>query len=270
MTSGRTTTGMQHDEATGRDGASSGAGEGAGAGPATDAGTAVRLVDVHKRYPLGDTEVHALRGISLSLREGDFVSVAGPSGSGKSTLLNLLGCIDVASSGTVEVAGADTATLSDRAITKLRRETIGFIFQSFNLIPVLSVTENIELPLLLGGTPPPRSERRAWIDELVEAVGLSSWRRHRPSQLSGGQRQRVAIARALATHPRIVLADEPTANLDSATGESIIELMKRINAEFATTFVFSTHDPSIVSIADHVIRLHDGEVVEDVRNGVRA
>lgn len=225
----------------------------------------VQLADVHKRYPLGNNEVHALKGISFAIREGDFVSIAGPSGSGKSTILNLIGCIDVASSGTVVVEGQDTADLNDRQITRLRHQTIGFIFQSFNLMPVLDVYENIELPLLLNGKAPPRRERREYVDYLVREVGLEEWRKHRPGELSGGQRQRVAIARSLVTKPKIVLADEPTANLDSTTGTAIIELMKRVSAEHNTTFVFSTHDPAIVDIADHIVHLHDGEVESDTR-----
>lgn len=226
---------------------------------------AVRLSGVHKIYPLGSTEVHALKGVDISIREGDFASIAGPSGSGKSTILNLIGCIDVPSRGTVEVVSNDTSRLSDRRITRLRHEAIGFIFQSFNLMPVLNVFENVEFPLLIAGGAPPRAERREYVDFLIEEVGLTDWRRHRPSELSGGQRQRVAIARALATRPRIVLADEPTANLDSATGNAIIELMKKINHELHTTFIFSTHDATIVEIADHVIRLHDGAVTEESR-----
>ena len=229
---------------------------------------AVRLKNVHKVYALGRTEVPAVRGVSLSIKEGDFASIAGPSGSGKSTILNLIGCIDVPTSGIVEVTGRETSSLNDREITRLRHKVVGFIFQSFNLIPVLNVFENVEFPLLLGSKPPPKAERREYVDFLIEAVGLADWRGHRSNELSGGQRQRVAIARALATKPRIVLADEPTANLDSKTGSDIIELMKKINAELATTFIFSTHDPSIVSIADHVIRLHDGEISDDSRAGV--
>jgi putative ABC transport system ATP-binding protein len=227
---------------------------------------AARLSDVHKTYMLGSTEVHALSGVDLTIRQGDFASIAGPSGSGKSTILNLIGCIDVPTRGTVEVVGENTSTLRDRAITRLRHRAIGFIFQSFNLMPVLDVAENVEFPLLIAGGAPPRRERREYVDYLIEAVGLSDWRRHKPSELSGGQRQRVAIARALVTRPQIVLADEPTANLDSATGEAIIELMKTINHELRTTFIFSTHDSTIVGIADHVIRLHDGAVVGEERH----
>ena len=232
----------------------------------TDTVAATEMEGVWKIYHLGKTEVPALKGIGLSIKEGDFATIAGPSGSGKSTLLNLIGCIDVPSSGTVRVAGHDTSTLNDRRITRLRHRTIGFIFQSFNLMPVLNVFENVEFPLLLGGKTPPKAERREYTNYLIEQVGLSEWRRHRPSELSGGQRQRVAIARALVTRPQIVLADEPTANLDSKTGTAIIELMKEINTELATTFIFSTHDPSIVEIADHIVHLHDGEVTDETRH----
>lgn len=226
-------------------------------------GFAVQLSDVWKIYALGETKVEAVKGVSMAIAQGDFATIAGPSGSGKTTILNLIGCIDVATEGRVEVAGYDTAQLNDRAITRLRHKTIGFIFQSFNLVPVLNVFENVELPLLLGPKAPPKSERRDYVSFLMEEVGLAGWRKHRPSELSGGQRQRVAIARALVTKPQIVLADEPTANLDSKTGTSIIELMKRINSELSTTFIFSSHDPTIVEIADHIIRLQDGSVVED-------
>ena len=228
----------------------------------------VTLENVKKIYPLGKTEVHAVKGVSFEIEKGDFISIAGPSGSGKSTILNLIGCIDVPTEGTVTINGQVTNGLSDREITELRHQVIGFIFQSFNLVPVLNVYENIEFPLLLGRkklSKQAQAEARQYIDHLVEAVGLTNWRKHRPNELSGGQRQRVAIARALAVRPQIVLADEPTANLDSQTGEDIIELMKRINRELETTFIFSTHDASIVSIADHVIRLKDGLVTENVR-----
>jgi putative ABC transport system ATP-binding protein len=225
----------------------------------------VRLEKAHKVYPLGKTEVHAVKGVSFEIEEGDFISIAGPSGSGKSTILNLIGCIDTPTEGEVSIDGTVTSGLTDVEITTLRHKVLGFIFQSFNLVPVLNVYENIEFPLLLGRAVPPKGERREWIEYLVDEVGLDQWMKHRPSELSGGQRQRVAIARALVTKPRIVLADEPTANLDSATGETIIGLMKKVNADLGTTFIFSTHDPSIVTIADHVIRLHDGEVVADSR-----
>ena len=221
----------------------------------------VHLENVTKTYPMGEVNVKALRGIDLTIREGDFVAVAGPSGAGKTTIMNMIGLIDQPTSGTVQIAGQDTGSLDDRALTDLRREKLGFIFQSFNLLPVLNVSENIELPLLLGDHPLPAAERKEWVDYLTGEVGLSQWKNHRPGELSGGQRQRVAIARALAGKPRIVIADEPTANLDSATGASILNLMKKINARQKTTFIFSTHDEVIRKMADHVIQLRDGQIV---------
>jgi putative ABC transport system ATP-binding protein len=225
----------------------------------------VSLKDVKKTYPLGKTEVHAVRGVSFDITRGDFISIAGPSGSGKSTILNMIGCIDVPTSGSVELNGHLTSTLSDREITRLRHKFIGFIFQSFNLIPVLTVYENIEFPLLLGKETTAAESRREWVNHLIEQVGLREWSGHRPNELSGGQRQRVAIARALVTKPELVLADEPTANLDSETSEAIIELMKKINRDMKTTFIFSTHDPSIVELAEHIIRLRDGLIQEEYR-----
>ena len=225
----------------------------------------VRLEEVHKVYPLGETQVRAVNGVTFSIERGDFISIAGPSGSGKSTILNMIGCIDTPTEGTVYIDDRPTSGLGDREITRLRHRFIGFIFQSFNLVPVLNVFENVEFPLLLGRESIPKNERTEYVDFLIEEVGLTRWRTHRPNELSGGQRQRVAIARALVTKPQIVLADEPTANLDSRTGGDIIELMKKINRELDTTFIFSTHDPSIVEIADHIIRLQDGLVIEDRR-----
>ena len=228
----------------------------------------VQLTDVRKDYALGNVIVPALRGVSLSIEQGEFISIAGRSGSGKTTILNLIGCIDTPTAGTVTVNGQVTGSLRERALTNLRHAHIGFIFQSFNLLPVLNVFENVEFPMLLGegGVPDP-AERRRRVEDLVEQVGLADHLRHRPNELSGGQRQRVAIARALVTRPALVLADEPTANLDSKTGEQIIELMKRINAERGSTFVFSTHDAKVVAIANHVIRLEDGVVVADEHRG---
>jgi putative ABC transport system ATP-binding protein len=230
----------------------------------------VTLKDVHKVYPLGKTEVHAVQGVSFDIEEGDFISIAGPSGSGKSTILNMIGCIDVPTSGAVIIDGTVTNDLSDKEITTLRHKALGFIFQSFNLVPVLNVYENIEFPLLLGKDVPAKAQRSEWIEYIVGEVGLHRWINHKPNELSGGQRQRVAIARALATKPRIVLADEPTANLDSKTGEQIIGLMKQVNKELGTTFIFSTHDHTIVDIADHVIRLQDGTVVTNERREAHA
>ncbi|MBN1523211.1 MAG: ABC transporter ATP-binding protein [Spirochaetales bacterium] len=225
----------------------------------------ISLHDVTKDYPLGKTVVHALKGVSCEIQRGEFITIAGPSGSGKSTILNMIGCIDTPSSGNVKINGTDTSALSDKSLTQLRHQVLGFIFQSFNLIPVLNVYENIEFPLLIGKNGMHPSEKKTWINTLIREVGLDSWKTHRPSELSGGQRQRVAIARALATRPEIVLADEPTANLDSETGETIINLMKKMNHEFKTTFIFSTHDNMIVEIADHVIRLKDGIITENSR-----
>lgn len=225
----------------------------------------IELKDVKKTYPLGKVQVEAVKGVSFCIERGDFISIAGPSGSGKTTILNMIGLIDTPTSGEVYIEGQPISGLNDRQLTTLRHDTIGFIFQSFNLIPVLNVYENIEFPLLLGKSPMSKKERDDWITYLISEVGLSEWIRHKPNELSGGQRQRVAIARALVTKPKIVLADEPTANLDSTTGEQIIELMKKINRELDTTFIFSTHDIKIVDIADHVIRLRDGLVTENYR-----
>ncbi len=222
---------------------------------------AVRVDHVSKVYPLGKTEVKALTDISLTIQEGEFATIAGPSGCGKSTMLNLIGCMDTPTQGEVMIDGKPIAKLTDAQLTSLRLEKLGFIFQSFNLIPVLSVYQNVEFPLLLQGghTPKQRQDR---IDRLLSEVGLTEQRNQRSNELSGGQRQRVAIARALVTSPRIVLADEPTANLDSATGERIIDLMKRVNQTHKTTFIFSTHDPQVIKHASRVIRLKDGRLAD--------
>ena len=220
---------------------------------------AVDVEDVTKEYDLGRTKVPALRGVSLHVQAGEFMAVAGPSGSGKSTLLNLIGCLDRPTSGRVRIGGQDVAALDDNALSDLRARTIGFIFQTFNLIPVLSALENVEFPLLFrGGDHGGRSRALA----ALEAVGLRDFARHRPDELSGGQRQRVAVARALVTDPALVLADEPTANLDSPTGETIIDLMLDINRRAGTTFVFSTHDPKVMTHAQRVVRLADGLLEE--------
>lgn len=225
----------------------------------------IELQSVKKVYPLGKIEVHAVKGVSFEINKGDFVSIAGPSGSGKSTILNMIGCIDVPTDGLVSIEGVETGTLSDKEITSLRHKTLGFIFQSFNLIPVLNIYENIEFPLLLGKSEMSKSEQQEWVNYLIGEVGLTKWATHRPNELSGGQRQRVAIARALVTKPKVIMADEPTANLDSETGEAIINLMKKMNRDLDTTFIFSTHDPDIVSIADHVIKLQDGLIKKNYR-----
>jgi putative ABC transport system ATP-binding protein len=219
----------------------------------------VRFKHVFKEYPLGAHKVQALTDINLSISSGVFLAIAGPSGSGKSTLLNLIGCIDTPTSGQVIVAGHDVTGKTPDALAELRARTVGFIFQTFNLFPVLTAEENVEYPLLQ--MPEVRKkERRARARELLEIVMLSKFARHRPSQLSGGQRQRVAIARALVTRPQIVLADEPTANLDHKTGEGILALMKTINKKLGTTFIFSTHDQRVIDVADHYIGIEDGQV----------
>ncbi len=222
----------------------------------------VELKDVVKDYPLGKVTVRALQQVNLALDRGEFTVIAGPSGSGKTTLLNLVGGIDVPTSGEVFIDGRETSLLSDGALTALRLQKLGFIFQSFNLINVLDVVQNVEFPLLLQGGLT-RAERRARVHGLIERVGLTGQVRQRPGELSGGQRQRVAIARALVTRPAIVLADEPTANLDSATGNDIIELMREINRADHTTFIFSTHDPEVMKRADRVVPILDGRVEAD-------
>ncbi len=220
----------------------------------------VELVDVKKFYMLGETRVDALRGVNLSINEGEFLAIAGPSGSGKSTMLNMFGCIDVPSEGTVRIAGTETGKMSDKELTRYRRTKISFIFQSFNLIPVLNVYENIEFPLLLQRSIG-KKEREQRVMKAIEEVGLLDRMKNKSAELSGGQRQRVAIARALVTRPLIVLADEPTANLDSETGRKIIDLMRDINATDKTTFVFSTHDGNIMKEARRVVHIMDGRIV---------
>jgi putative ABC transport system ATP-binding protein len=219
----------------------------------------IELKDVKKDYPLGATTVHALRGVDLAIPEGDFISIIGPSGSGKTTLLNIVGCIDHASTGLVKIHDQDVTTYTDRQLTDLRLHTIGFIFQTFNLIPVLTTRENVEFPLLLMKKEAlSKKEIRSRAEKLIEEVGLKDQVNQKPFELSGGQRQRVAIARALVTRPTIVLADEPTANLDSETGDMILRLMKELNVVEKTTFVFSTHDPDILKYANGVVKIKDG------------
>jgi putative ABC transport system ATP-binding protein len=222
--------------------------------------TAVRLHDVAKTYQAGEVEVPALRGITIDIPYHRFSMVIGASGSGKSTLLNLIGCIDTPTRGAVEVCGQAVRALDDDALADFRAKNIGFIFQTFSLVPVLTAYENVEYPLVLVGAP--EAERRRRTNEVLEAVGLSGSARRRPNELSGGQRQRVAIARALVKAPQIVLADEPTANLDSQTGASIIDLMRRVQAESRTTFVFATHDQQLMSQADEIFVIRDGTLVE--------
>ena len=221
----------------------------------------VAVRNVVKEYRLGKVVVPALREVSLDVAQGEFLSIAGPSGSGKTTLLNLVGCVDTPTSGTVEVAGRNTSSLTERQLTDLRLHHLGFIFQSFNLVNVLTVFQNVEFPLLLQGKISAQ-ERRRRVDELLDQVGLKEHTRHRPNELSGGQRQRVAVARALVTRPQIVLADEPTANLDSETGARLIDLMREMNRKQGTTFIFSTHDAKVMAHASAVVKLADGKIVE--------
>lgn len=219
----------------------------------------VRIEHVSKDYLLGDQKVQALKDITLSFDPGVFLAIAGPSGSGKTTLLNLIGCIDTPTSGKIFINDQDVSGRSPDQLADLRGRTIGFIFQTFNLLPVLSAAENVEYPLLQRSDIS-RTERAKRVAYFLDIVGLSKFSDHRPNQLSGGQRQRVAIARALAIRPSIVLADEPTANLDHKTGEEILLLMKQINRSFKTTFIFSTHDKRVIAKADRLIRVEDGEV----------
>ena len=219
----------------------------------------VRIEHVHKDYLLGDQKVQALKDITLSFDPGVFLAIAGPSGSGKTTLLNLIGCIDTPISGKIYINDTDVSGKTPDQLADLRNRTIGFIFQTFNLLPVLTAAENVEYPLLQRKDVT-AEERKKRIAYFLDIVGLSKFAEHRPNQLSGGQRQRVAIARALAILPSIVLADEPTANLDHKTGEEILNLMKQINRAFNTTFIFSTHDKRVISKADRLVRVEDGEV----------
>jgi putative ABC transport system ATP-binding protein len=225
-----------------------------------DEGAAVRLRGVAKSYGANGIEVQALRGITFDIPYHRFSMVVGASGSGKSTLLNLIGCIDAPTRGSVEVCGEPIGRLDDDALADFRARNVGFIFQTFSLIPVLSAYENVEYPLVLVGTP--EAERRRRTNDLLDAVGLGAHAKRRPNELSGGQRQRVAIARALVKAPQVVLADEPTANLDSETGASIVDLMRRVQAESRTTFVFATHDPQLMSHADETFVIRDGTLIE--------
>lgn len=238
----------------------------------------VELRNVSKIYQMEKVAVKAVDNVSFTIEAGNFCAISGPSGSGKSTLLNLIGLTDLPSAGSVILNGIDIydgINLSkthkiplsiDSKLTDLRRNLLGFIFQTFNLIPVLNVYENISIPLHLGDSPAlqnmSKKEQNEWVDYLIETVGLTDWKKHRPSELSGGQRQRVAIARALVTKCPVILADEPTANLDSTNGDQILALMKKINDELKTTFIFSTHDQKIVNMANQVIKIRDGKISE--------
>ncbi|MDP2823178.1 MAG: ABC transporter ATP-binding protein [Sulfuritalea sp.] len=223
----------------------------------------VQATNLAKTYRVGDIDVPAIRGVDFTIEASSFVAFVGPSGSGKSTLLNLVGCLDHPTSGTLKVLDTDIATLDRRAAARFRGENIGFIFQDFNLIPVLTVFENVEYPLRmvqLIGNKWPAEKRRAQVLRLLEAVGMSDQTNKRPDQISGGQKQRVAVARALVSQPKLVLADEPTANLDHDTAYRILELMKKMRDDFGTTFIFSTHDPKIMGAAETTFTLEDGRL----------
>ena len=220
----------------------------------------IELKDVYKIYPMGDETVHALDGVSLSIDQGEFVAIVGSSGSGKSTAMNIIGCLDVPTSGSYHLGGVDVSTMDDDQQAEIRNKMLGFIFQQYNLIPKLSVLENVELPLLYAGVP--AEERRERAIHSLERVGLADKRKHLPSQLSGGQQQRVSIARALAGSPSVILADEPTGVLDSRTGREVLGFLKKLNRE-GDTVVLITHDNSIAVRADRIIRLQDGRIIYD-------
>jgi len=221
----------------------------------------IAVTGVNKTYPLGRIRVQALRDVELTIGRGDFIALAGPSGSGKTTLLNLIGCIDKPDAGRIVIDDVDVTRIPLHRLSTLRRDTLGFIFQTFNLIPVLTAYENVEYPLLLQNVP--RRDRDARVRRWLAEVGLTEQAKQRPDQLSGGQRQRVAIARAMVTEPKLVLADEPTANLDSETAARILDLLADINTRTNCTFVFSTHDPSLIARAERVVRIRDGRIAAD-------
>ncbi|MCX6082591.1 MAG: ABC transporter ATP-binding protein [Chloroflexi bacterium] len=220
-----------------------------------------KIDNVTRKFKIGKVETQALRGVNLSIESGEFTALVGPSGSGKTTLLQLIGCLDQPSTGKIFINGKDVSNLNRNQRADMRRGTIGFVFQFFALIPTLSAYENVELPLLLAGQS--AANRHDRVTKLLEAVGLSDRANNRPDQLSGGQQQRVAIARALATEPSLILADEPTANLDTANGEQVMEIMTRLNQETGVTFVFATHDPRVIKYAKRVVTLRDGLIVAE-------
>jgi putative ABC transport system ATP-binding protein len=229
----------------------------------------IEISKIKKTYKSGETYVHALRGVSLKIDEGEFLSIAGPSGSGKTTLLNLIGCLDSADEGSISIDGDAVAELDKKELSLLRRRKIGFVFQSFNLIPVLTAFENTSFPLSLLGYQ--NTEIREKTMKILKEVGLEEMAHRKPAELSGGQQQRVAVARALIKEPSLVLADEPTANLDSHTGEEILELMHELNRRHGTTFIFSTHDRMVMDYARRLVYLHDGLIRSDkAKNGERA
>ena len=220
-----------------------------------------KLTNVKRTYKIGEVETHALQGVSLTIESGEFTALVGPSGSGKTTLLQLIGCLDQPTSGQIIINGHETTNLNRNKRADLRKGAIGFVFQFFALIPTLTAYENVEMPLLLNGKNP--AERKKRVMELLDAIDMTNRAHHRPDQLSGGQQQRVAVARALSTNPKMILADEPTANLDTENGEQVMEIMKKLNEETGTTFVFATHDPRVIKYAKRVVTLQDGLIVAD-------
>lgn len=223
----------------------------------------VTVRDLKRTYQQGQLDVHALRGVDLDIEPGEFTALMGPSGSGKTTLLNQIGALDTPTSGSVKVDGKELAGMSKAQLSELRLHRIGFVFQAYNLIPVLTASENAEFVLMMRGIP--EAERRQRVRDTLKAVGLEGMEDRRPAELSGGQQQRVAVARAIVGEPALVLADEPTANLDSKTGHELIALMRRLNAELGITFVFATHDPKVMEAATRVVNMVDGEISEDIR-----
>jgi putative ABC transport system ATP-binding protein len=223
----------------------------------------IQVTDIVRTYTQGSHEVHALRGVDLQIEPGEFVALMGPSGSGKTTLLNLIGGLDTPSAGKVEIEGTDISALSGAALSDLRRDRVGFVFQAYNLVPVLNAVENAELVLVLRGDDP--KARRDKAMQTLSEVGLAGKEGRRPAELSGGEQQRVAVARAITGEPALILADEPTANLDSTTGTELIALMRKLNQDKGITFVFATHDPKVMEAADRVVRMEDGRILSDDR-----
>ena len=219
-----------------------------------------KLTDVTRVYTVGEVETHALRGVDLNVGKEEFTTLVGPSGSGKTTLLQLLGCLDMPTAGKVLINGQDATSMNRNERADLRKGTIGFIFQFFALVPTLTAYENVELPMLLMGK---KNNHKSRVMGLLDAVGIANRAKHRPDQMSGGQQQRVAVARALASDPLLILADEPTANLDTENGEQVMEIMKKLNEETSTTFVFATHDPRVIKYAKRVVTLEDGKIIKD-------
>lgn len=227
-----------------------------------------KVINTTRTFKIGEVETQALRGVDLSITNGEFTALVGPSGSGKTTLLQLIGLLDQPTTGSVFINGKEATRLNRDQRADLRKGAIGFIFQFFALIPTLTAYENIELPLLLNGMKP--AERKARVNEMLEAVGLGERAHHRPDQLSGGQQQRVAVARALSINPSLVLADEPTANLDTENGKQVMDIMQKLNKDTGVTFVFATHDPRVIKYAQRVVTLRDGLIVENNGNSTKA